>query len=223
MKKNKEVISHPHIEFVTEMWEIERVLPYAKNAKIHTDAQVEKIAASIKEFQFRQPIVVDEAGVVLAGHGRRLAAIKLGMKKVPVNIVTSMSEKQKAAYRINDNKVVSTTYDFDLLGKEVVDILSVREGELEFVDMSTLGMEDSELSDIFEKFGEETMNLDMFAADDRVVEQVSLSEVKEPKEKPPVEYKPSYSIIVECTDEAHQKIIHDLLEENGHTCKVQTV
>ena len=106
-----------------EMWDVAKVHPYAQNAKIHDDKQVEKIAASIEKFGWRgNPIVINEEGVILAGHGRRLAALKLGLTKVPVEVVAGLSEDEQRAYRLADNRVAISDIDSGLLQKELADM-----------------------------------------------------------------------------------------------------
>lgn len=106
-----------------QMWDVTRPKPYGKNAKIHNDAQVGKIAASIKQFGWRgNPIVVDENEEILAGHGRRLAAIQLGLKQVPVLQMTDMTEEQKRAFRLADNRVAISDIDADILAQELADL-----------------------------------------------------------------------------------------------------
>lgn len=106
-----------------QMWDLAKVQPYAQNAKIHDEKQVEKIAASITKFGWRgNPIVINEEGVILAGHGRRLAAIKLGLAKVPVEVVSGLSEDEQRAYRLADNRVAISDIDSGLLQKELADM-----------------------------------------------------------------------------------------------------
>jgi ParB-like chromosome segregation protein Spo0J len=82
-------------ELKIESWNIERIKPYELNVKIHDDKQVSKIAASIKKFGWQgSPILVDKNGVIVAGHGRRLAAIKLDMKTLPVAVLSDLSEDE---------------------------------------------------------------------------------------------------------------------------------
>jgi hypothetical protein len=102
------------------MTSLSDIKPYELNAKIHDDKQVEKIAASIKLFGWKgNPIVVDEDGVILAGHGRRLAAIKLGLEEVPVERVTTMTADEKRAFRLADNRVAISNIDTDILQQEL--------------------------------------------------------------------------------------------------------
>lgn len=84
---------------------VKSLTPYARNSRTHSDAQIAQISASIKEFGFTNPVIVDEAGGIIAGHGRVLAAIRLGMAEVPTVVVTGWSEAQKKAYVIADNKL----------------------------------------------------------------------------------------------------------------------
>lgn len=106
-----------------EMWATEDVRPYANNAKVHDPKQVEKIAKSIKEFGWRgNPIVVDTEGVIIAGHGRRLAALHLGMKQVPVIVAHDLTPEQARALRLADNRVAIADIDSDLLQRELSDL-----------------------------------------------------------------------------------------------------
>jgi DNA modification methylase len=103
-----------------EMWPIERVKPYEKNPRVN-DAGVDAVAASIKEFGFRQPIVVDEEGVIIVGHTRFKAAMKLAMTHVPVHVAVGLSPAQAKAYRIADNQTASlSTWDDSLLPLELI-------------------------------------------------------------------------------------------------------
>lgn len=106
-----------------QLRDIDTIHPYPNNAKKHLDPQVAKIAESIKRFGWRgNPIVVDSEGVIIAGHGRRLAAIKLGMKQVPVTVETDMSADEARAYRLADNRAAISDLDNDLLQLELIDL-----------------------------------------------------------------------------------------------------
>jgi ParB-like chromosome segregation protein Spo0J len=103
-----------------EMWAIERVKPYDKNPRIN-DPGVDAVAASIKEFGFRQPIVVDEQNIIIVGHTRYKAALKLGLKMVPVHVAVGLSPAQAKAYRIADNQTASLSqWDDSLLPLELL-------------------------------------------------------------------------------------------------------
>lgn len=105
-----------------QIWDIDRVKPYEKNAKIHDESQVKKIAKSIQEFGFDQPIVVDTDGVIIKGHGRRLAAISLSMTKVPVWVRDDLTPDQVRAARLADNRVAISNIDTSILQQELADL-----------------------------------------------------------------------------------------------------
>src|SRR5215813_2040863 len=101
---------------------ITSIRPYDKNLRVN-DAAVYAVAASIKEFGFRQPIVVDETGVIIVGHTRYKAAIKLGMTDVPVHVAVGLSPAQAKAYRLADNQTASLSrWDDERLPLELAEL-----------------------------------------------------------------------------------------------------
>ena len=123
-----------------ELWPLDRLRPYAANAKMHGEDQVAKIAASMAEFGWTVPVLVSGDGEVIAGHGRIMAAAQLGLTEVPVIILDHMSEAQRRAYRIADNKLTELgAWDEALLSKELQDLLG------EDYDLSLIGFDDGEL------------------------------------------------------------------------------
>ena len=103
-----------------QVWLIERLILWARNPRTHSDAQIAQIAASIAEFGFNNPILVDTKDGIIAGHGRRLAAYKLGLKEVPVIVLNHLSETQKRAYILADNKLAENAgWDEELLALEL--------------------------------------------------------------------------------------------------------
>src|SRR3546814_6775876 len=103
-----------------EQWPLDRLLPYAANARTHSDAQVAQIAGSIAEFGFNVPALVDERGVLIAGHGRLLAAKRLGLAMVPVIRLEHLTDAQARAFRIADNQIaLNAGWDDALLGAEL--------------------------------------------------------------------------------------------------------
>jgi len=101
---------------------LDSIIPYARNPR-KNDGAVDKVAASIKEFGWRSPIVVDEEMVILAGHTRYKAAKKLGLTEAPVHIAEGLTDAQKKAYRIADNRVAEEAeWDSDLLKIELEDL-----------------------------------------------------------------------------------------------------
>lgn len=98
---------------------IDRLIPYARNSRTHSDAQVAQIAASIKEWGWTTPVLIDEDGQIIAGHGRLMAARKLGMAEVPVIVAEGWTDAQKKAYVIADNKLaLNAGWDESLLALE---------------------------------------------------------------------------------------------------------
>lgn len=118
---------------------IKELKPYKKNAKKHPKEQVERIANSIKEFGFTQPVIIDSNNCVVAGHGRILGAKKAGLKQVPTVMLESLTEEQIKAYRLVDNKLNESDWDFGLLDEEL-EILS------DDIDMELFGF-DTDMSD----------------------------------------------------------------------------
>lgn len=103
-------------------WPIEKVIPYEQNAKLHDKGQVKRIVESIRKFGWDVPIVVDNDGVIIKGHGRRLAAIEMGLKKVPVIVRSDLTPEQVRAARLADNRAALSGLDNDLLRKELEDL-----------------------------------------------------------------------------------------------------
>src|ERR1700704_1512135 len=103
-----------------EQWPLDKLVPYARNPRTHSDAQVAQIAASIAEFGFNNPILVDTSSGIIAGHGRLLAARKLQLEQVPIIVLDHLSETQKRAYILADNKLaLNAGWDDELLGLEL--------------------------------------------------------------------------------------------------------
>jgi ParB-like chromosome segregation protein Spo0J len=129
-----------------EQWDIEKVKPYDKNPR-RNDKAVEAVAKSIREFGFRQPIVVDAGGVIVVGHTRYKAALKLGLKTVPVHVAADLTPAQARAYRLADNRTAETA-DWD------VELLPIELGELrdEGFDLKLLGFTDKELAERLKEF-----------------------------------------------------------------------
>jgi len=124
-----------------EHWLIYKLIPFARNPRTHSDAQIAQIAASIAEFGFNNPILVDTKAGIIAGHGRLLAARKLGLTEVPVIVLDHLSEAQKRAYIIADNQLaLNAGWDDDLLRGELAAL------QEESFDLSLIGFEDQELA-----------------------------------------------------------------------------
>lgn len=120
------------------------LIPYARNSRTHSDEQVNQIASSIKEFGFTNPVIVDEDNGIIAGHGRVMAAKKLGIDEVPCIQVTGWTEAQKKAYVIADNKLaLNAGWDMEMLKVELEELQ-----ELNF-DLDLTGFGADELTDLF--------------------------------------------------------------------------
>jgi DNA modification methylase len=123
-------------------WPIDKPIPYARNARKIPERAIDKVAASIKEFGWRVPIVVDKDGVIVCGHTRLLAAKKLGLKQVPVHVADNLTPAQVKAYRLMDNRSHDeTSFDLELLGLELEELQG-----LDF-DLQLTGFDDRELED----------------------------------------------------------------------------
>ena len=127
-----------------ELWKLSDIKPYLGNPRVN-DAAVDAVAASIREFGFRQPIVVDADGVIICGHTRWKAAQKLGLEKVPVHVAKDLSPEQIKAYRIADNQTASlAAWDYDLLPIEIADLQACN------FDLGLLGFDQDELAKLLD-------------------------------------------------------------------------
>jgi ParB-like chromosome segregation protein Spo0J len=124
-----------------ERWSIDKLIPYARNARTHSDEQIGQIAASIKEWGWTTPVLVDEQGGIIAGHGRTLAAQRLKMAEVPVMVAKGWSDAKKRAYVLADNKLaLNAGWDNEMLRLELGEI-----GELGF-DLDLTGFSAEEIA-----------------------------------------------------------------------------
>ena len=106
-----------------ERWPVAQLIPSARNARTHSDEQVTQLAASIEEFGWTIPVLVDEAGGIIAGHGRVMAAHRLGIEDVPVMVAAGWSDAKKRAYMLADNKLtLNGEWDLDRLAIEIAEL-----------------------------------------------------------------------------------------------------
>lgn len=127
-----------------EWWPIERLIPYDKNARVLSARAVDTVAASISEFGWRQPIVVDGKDVIIMGHTRRLAGMKLGHKTVPVHVAVGLTPAQAKALRLMDNRSADETeFDIPLVEAEIFELQA-----LEY-DLSLTGFTEKEVQALF--------------------------------------------------------------------------
>lgn len=180
------------------MLEIEYVatddlIPYFNNSRTHSESQVKQIAASIREFGFTNPILIDEEQTIIAGHGRVMAAEVLSMSTVPCIRLSGLSEAQRKAYVIADNKLaLNAGWDIDALSIEINQL-----ADLDF-DLDILGFDIQELASILDGEKEGT----------------------EPKEE---SYSEIFNIVIECKDEEEQEKIFNRLDTEGYKCRVQSL
>ena len=126
-------------------WPIDKLIPYARNSRTHSDEQVSQIAASIKEWGFTTAVLVDESGSIIAGHGRLMAARKLGLETVPVMVAAGWTEAQKRAYVIADNRLAELAgWDTELLALELEEL------RLDGYDLDLTGFDADAIEAMFE-------------------------------------------------------------------------
>jgi DNA modification methylase len=134
------MLTHPMAQRI-EFWPIDRLIPFTRNPRTHSDAQVVQIAASIAEFGFNNPILVDTKDGIIAGHGRLLAARKLQLQEVPVIVLDHLTDAQKRAYIIADNQLaLNAGWDETLLRAELAAL------QEEDFNVRLIGFEDEELA-----------------------------------------------------------------------------
>ncbi len=139
-------MSKLHIEYRTT----DSLIPYARNSRTHSDVQVAQIAASIREFGFTNPILLAEDGTLIAGHGRLLAAQKLKLEAVPTIVLKGLTEAQRRALVIADNKIAENAgWDIDMLRVEIADL------QTESFDLSLIGFSPDELDALLAPTGTE--------------------------------------------------------------------
>ena len=150
-----------------ELWPLDRLRPYVGNARTHGADQVARIAGSMAEFGWTVPVLVSGDGEVIAGHGRILAAARLGLDEAPVIVLDHLSEAQRWAYRIADNKLTELGDWDDALLSEELQALSAEE-----FDLSLIGFDDADLDRLL---AETTNDIDGRDGED---------EIPEPPEEP---------------------------------------
>jgi DNA modification methylase len=131
-----------------ERWPVAKLVPNARNARTHSDEQVMQLAASIEEWGWTIPVLVDEAGLIIAGHGRILAANRLGIEDVPVMVAAGWSKSKKRAYMLADNKLtLNGEWDLERLAIEIAEL---RASDF---DISLIGFNESEIDDLLKADG----------------------------------------------------------------------
>lgn len=148
------------------------LLPYVNNSRTHSPAQVKQICSSINEYGFTNPILIDEKNMIIAGHGRVMAAEKLNMEEVPCIVLKGLTEAQKKAYVIADNKLaLNAGWDEEMLK---IELESLKEMDY---NLDLIGFDTSELEDILGTYADKEVEEDDFDIDE------ALEEIEEPKAK----------------------------------------
>ena len=177
-------------------WKIEKVKPYERNPR-RNDEAVNKVAASIQEFGFRQPIVVDSDGVIVVGHTRYKAALKLGLEKVPVHVASELTPEKIKAYRIIDNKTNEIAeWDAELLEVELDELV---EAEYSFDDLGF----DMELDFFEEEKGDDERD-----------------DVSDQKQNDGVNLEEKFIVEIECSSELEQNEVFTSMTRDGYKCRV---
>lgn len=134
-------------EIIVENWPLQSLLPYARNARTHSKEQVEQIAKSISEFGWTNPVLIDPEGGVIAGHGRIMAAEKLGMVEVPCIVIHGLTPEKKRALILADNKIaLNAGWDESLLG---IELQALVESEYTYL-AKVAGFSEEEIDELIE-------------------------------------------------------------------------
>lgn len=151
MTSNATSMNAPALAKRIELWPLDRLKPYERNARTHDAAQVAKIAASITEFGFTNPILVDSADGIIAGHGRLMAAKELGLADVPVIVLDHLTDAQRRAYILADNRLaLDAGWDNDMLAAELADL------QADGFDLGLTGFSDDEISELLDQSDQDT-------------------------------------------------------------------
>jgi ParB-like chromosome segregation protein Spo0J len=154
MKLEKKMIENQWPADNVTRRKVSALVPYARNSRTHSKEQIDQIAASIKEWGFTTPILVDTDGQIIAGHGRLLAAQKLNLDEVPTITATGWTDAQKKAYVIADNKLaLNAGWDNAMLAIEMTDLSNMG------FDLELTGFDLGELADLFDVDAEEKEEL----------------------------------------------------------------
>jgi ParB-like chromosome segregation protein Spo0J len=171
--------------------EIEKLIPYARNSRTHSDEQVAQLAASIREFGWTNPILIDGENGIIAGHGRLAAARKLGLKKIPVIELSHLSSTQKKALIIADNKLaLNAGWDNDMLALEFEEL------KLEAFDLELLGFDKTEIDKLLTD-----------ATDDETIKEISDDGNRN-------------LLLIETITEIELQKLFDEMKERGYECKI---
>ena len=171
----------------------EELVPYARNSRTHSEAQVAQIAGSIREFGFTNPVLIDADNGIIAGHGRVMAAGVLGLASVPCIRLAHLTDTQRRAYIIADNKLaLNSGWDEEMLGLELADL---READF---DLGLLGFDGEGID----------------AALNREESETQLGDGDE--------IKSTFEVIADCENEGQQQMIYNIITQKGIKCRLST-
>lgn len=146
-----------------EMIETDKLIPYARNSRTHSTQQVSQLAASIREFGFTSPVLVDKDSTIIAGHGRILAAQQLGMDKVPAIRLDYLTDQQRRAYIIADNKLaLNAGWDDEMLKIELEDLMA----NSDFDVSNIVGFAEDEINQLLNGWNADIGAIDRVTSDD---------------------------------------------------------
>jgi ParB-like chromosome segregation protein Spo0J len=184
----------PHLPSAIEHLPTDTLVPYARNSRTHSPEQVAQIAASIREYGFTNPVLIDANNTLIAGHGRVMAAQHIGLPTVPAIRLAHLTDAQRRAYVIADNKLAENAgWDMATLAREVEDL------QADGYELDLLG----------------------FGADELTALLGDPAPAPAPQEPDPgIKYQEKFAIIVDCKDEPHQQTVFETLQAQGYTCKV---
>ena len=175
---------------------LDALIPYARNARTHSDEQTAQIAGSIREFGFTNPVLIDGEGGIIAGHGRVMAARKLGLDNVPCIRLGHLTESQKRAYVIADNKLaLNSGWDEKMLALELADLRDAS------FDLDLTGFSGKELDGLLLIDGE-------------------APGPGESASESGINYQEKFCILVDCSGEDDQRKKYDALVAAGYACRV---
>jgi ParB-like chromosome segregation protein Spo0J len=176
---------------------LDALIPYARNSRTHSDEQVAQVAASIREFGFTNPVLIDGEGGIIAGHGRVMAARKLGLADVPCIRLAHLTEAQKRAYIIADNKLaLNAGWDEQMLALELRDLADIG------FDTMLTGYSNDEIEKLVSAIGGVSGGANGYVDGAGIV------------------YQEKFAVLVECSGEANQAEIYNKLTGLGLACKV---
>jgi ParB-like chromosome segregation protein Spo0J len=186
----------PDMATGVELRATDSLIPYTNNPKEHPEGQVQKIASSIKNYGWDQPIVVDGDGEIIKGHGRLQAAELLGLEEVPVIERTDLSDAEARAARIADNKTAESEWSDDLLAAEVDQLAAA-----DTINFDSLGFGDDELDDLLDNG----------------------DGLPEPADETALGLETEYEVIIECESESEQEQVFDELTQEGYECRLNSL